>query len=413
MRLKLFLNEKYLHGEYKFGFELEGIYPFVTSFKQIHQELIHIDNIWRSGKVIDDTSVKNFDTDEQMSFEYTSPILSFTPQNIQKTITFLDRSLSILGVTTNNTCGFHVHLSFPHINSIDSFWVLCNLAMNKQMLNKIMTLNTYIDKYDFFDEDHANVNFLSRIKTSIEQKNLEQLSHEYNDSKYRVFRLHPQGTIEWRGPRNFLNDGDVKIIKQFFLLLWEVIGFISNALVNKQLNRISKKELYDVLKDKNPIFKKEKKLFSKDVKVKNAKARINDDNIVVWDDGTWINGTWINGIWKKGTWENGTWKEGTWESGTWEKGTWESGLWFYGFWLNGTWKSGTWYNGSWKDGIWKGGYWVNGDWYGGKWLKGSWSKGQIHSNKFKKMIYSSVNPKEFYELEKTFDTARELEWRVR
>jgi len=393
MRLQQFLNEKYLHSEYKFGFEFEGIYPFVTSFKEIHKDLTHIDNIWRSGKVVEDTSIKNFDADEQTSFEYTSPILSFTPQNIQKTITFLDRSLTILGVETNNTCGFHVHLSFPHINSIDSFWILCNLAMNKQMLNKIMTLNTYIDKYNFFDEDHANVNFLSRIKTSIEQKNLEQLSYEYTASKYRAFRLHPQGTIEWRGPRNFLNDGDVKIIKQFFLLLWEVIGFISNVLVNKQLNRISKKELYDVLKDKNPIFKKEKKLFSNDVKVRNAKVNVNDYNVVVWEDGTWINGTWKGGYWLNGTWLNGIWKSGSWKDGTWEKGIWESGLWFYGFWLNGTWKSGTWYNGTWKG--------------------GTWIKGQIHSNKFKKIIYSSVNPKEFYELEKEFDTAKELEWRVR
>ena len=58
--------------------------------------------------------------------------------------------------------------------------------------------------------------------------------------------------------------------------------------------------------------------------------------------------------------------------------------------------------GIWNDGLWKGGTWKNGIWYGGK----------IHSKKFRKYVFSKINPKEFYEIEKTCETVVELEKKV-
>ena len=37
-----------------------------------------------------------------------------------------------------------------------------------------------------------------------------------SEEKMRLLRNHPQGTIEWRGPRNFLNKQNVNDIKTFF-----------------------------------------------------------------------------------------------------------------------------------------------------------------------------------------------------
>ena len=58
MRLLNFLNERYLHGEYKFGFELEAISPVESSYRNIMKHISSIDSIWRNGKVEHDGSIK-------------------------------------------------------------------------------------------------------------------------------------------------------------------------------------------------------------------------------------------------------------------------------------------------------------------------------------------------------------------
>jgi len=82
-----------------------------------------------------------------------------------------------------------------------------------------------------------------------------------------------------------------------------------------------------------------------------------------------------------------------WEKGTWYDGIWESGLWENGIWEDGTWYSGIWWNGIWKD--------------------GNWNDGEIYSSKYKRLIQSSVNPKEFYQLEKEINSLEELKEKVK
>ena len=115
-----------------------------------------------------------------------------------------------------------------------------------------------------------------------------------------------------------------------------------------------------------------------------------------WQDGTWQDGIWQTGFWKNGTWENGTWRAGVWKSGTWYGGMWEYGTWENGTWENGTWQEGLWENGTWKNGTWQDGLWQDGIWETGLWKDGIWIKGLIYSDKQKKFVKSTVNPKEFY-----------------
>jgi hypothetical protein len=69
-----------------------------------------------------------------------------------------------------------------------------------------------------------------------------------------------------------------------------------------------------------------------------------NDNYIVWYNGTWKGGTWENGTWNKGTWEKGIWESGTWYKGTWIDGTWKGGKWKDGIWNYGTWITGRIYN---------------------------------------------------------------------
>ena len=167
-----------------------------------------------------------------------------------------------------------------------------------------------------------------------------------------------------------------------------------------------------------------------------------------WRDGTWHDGTWEMGIWQKGIWEDGTWKDGRWcygewcngkwekgvyHSGKWHNGTWLSGEWKYGEWRNGTWERGTWCLGEWRNGTWKGGYWHDGYWYdgiwgngiwkngtweNGTWERGSWEGGKwlcgsICSDKYKKSICSSVDPKTFYQYESESNSLKELQSKIK
>ena len=56
----------------------------------------------------------------------------------------------------------------------------------------------------------------NEITKAIKEKNYTRVLRALSDDKYRLFRIHPYGTIEWRGPRNFLDSNDFKIIKDFY-----------------------------------------------------------------------------------------------------------------------------------------------------------------------------------------------------
>ena len=77
------------------------------------------------------------------------------------------------------------------------------------------------------------------------------LVKHYLLKKMTVFRIHPQGTLEWRGPRNFLNEEgdnlDLQNLYDLFKNLYKLTQFISNSLNKKfiEINgeMISKQEI--------------------------------------------------------------------------------------------------------------------------------------------------------------------------
>lgn len=106
-------------------------------------------------------------------------------------------------------------------------------------------------------------------------------------------------------------------------------------------------------------------LKSEDIHVFGEDLYIDNNNTVIWKNGTWESGVWENGVWSGGTWKNGSWKYGVWVKGIWEIGNFENGLW-----KNGVWKSGNWMHGIWEDGEWRYGTWKSGTWKYGVWKNG-------------------------------------------
>ena len=413
------LEEKvrdYLKSSFKYTGGLDKDDPGYKNDYQneFEQKLsMYIDECENNKRWAPDITFDNYlkqikEKNKHIAFEYSTNPFNITPKNIDMMIKMLSK-LNQNNIYTNKSCGFHVHVSFPYLKDTDLFWIICNIAVNDDVQNTLL----HFKKYNFFEaHKFAKSQFLDDIKVSIENKNIDYLKKIYSSEKYRVFRIHPQGTLEWRGPRNFLNAGNLRDIKDFIKLLFKFISLTNNFIDSKVIKSgntvLTRKEFESMFKAGSVIKIKKAKKSDKftvrtdvtklvsnnfnwvlDAEIHFADIDVEGGNLVwnfgAWMDGNWEGGIWEGGEWRKGNWENGTWKvgywrDGTWENGTWKDGTWENGIWYKGtwkdgLWKDGTWKNGTWHRGHWENGIWKGGIWKDGTWKNGTWCKGKWKDG--------------------------------------
>jgi len=239
MKLYDILDEKYLHGEATFGFELEAI---DTSNPRARSDFIkHLSGVIH--KYFPDSGKPNITMDDSVDslgegepFEWGSHVMSLTPGNIKKVESFLS-NLNDNDIKTNSTCGFHVHIKFPNLTDEDRQWIVLNLAHDTNMRNKLV----YFEKYQFINYIYASADALDALDIMINSvEDGEPINHELikdylTSEKYRILRIHPQGTLEWRGPRDFLNDPKLDEIHRFFILLWKFTTWILETIEKKNL----------------------------------------------------------------------------------------------------------------------------------------------------------------------------------
>lgn len=274
------LMERLLTSEFTFGFELEGILSANSALVEYaadevededadeEEDDVHSDglkqavrqeikrymdnrlnrnnwgeplpNISGESTIHGDSSVQA-DNYNDFTFEYSSAIYSATPYNFQNVIKLLSE-MDEDGFKTNNSCGFHHHIKFNGMNYKDLLWIYCNLAVDAEATYKLSKLN----KHHFVDSDFASFDDIDELATHIFDGEWERAAELLDDSKYRAFRLHPQGTLEWRGPREFLNDPKFEEIKDFYKLLNYLITKIKDYQDSNILTgtRITKEELF-------------------------------------------------------------------------------------------------------------------------------------------------------------------------
>lgn len=264
------LEESLLKSDFTFGFELEAIADssYYGNYYEEDGEYLaekvsdEIDNIfnrhsngeWSAGEMQHDSSIEP-DDGYDYPFEWASPVLNVKPINFARVIKFLN-SLSSHGIYVNNSCGFHHHLSWRGITERDMIWTYTNLAMDGEFIDRMETLIVPDDSdvpttIDMASNHWASKNLLSEIRQDIKDRNWVNLLNKYNDSKYRIFRIHPYGTIEWRGPRNFLNDGGINAIKAFYLKFNELIQKVIKCQDMKTIDGtdITKEQFFKNLKE--------------------------------------------------------------------------------------------------------------------------------------------------------------------
>jgi len=199
-------------------------------------------------------------------FEFPTPPMNLTPANVKKCIDFLlSIQKSEFKIHTDETCGFHLHLSYPNMTHQDMAWILCNIACNEEYINTITTFT----KEDgvtipFFSKKWSSKDFLNTLSVSIKKEDWSEVSKLLTNEKYRIIRLHPQGTIEWRGPRNFISKDGIKDITSFFYKVLQFAKIISTIMDKKDINGMSKENFFKMVDissiNSNPKYFNENKI---------------------------------------------------------------------------------------------------------------------------------------------------------
>jgi len=207
---------------------------------------INKSKIERDGSVYPDDTTNS--TGHPWGFEWGSPIIKFNPTNIQKIYKFLT-SLKDYGIYTNNNCGFHTHISYDGINKDDVKWILFSIANDDNLLDQISYLRIPGEEpIKFFGEQFANDEWFRELKV---HGNLNNWGFSGStDKKYIQMRVHPgAGTIEWRGPRNFINHGEnTLMIKEYLTKLWKLILDIAKIVDMNEYNGYKKSDVLKKMK---------------------------------------------------------------------------------------------------------------------------------------------------------------------
>ncbi len=283
------MSEEYLRSDVTFGFELEAVWEeddhgefdmggYLTGF-------------WGGGEWKHDVSVHATGNNQaDHPFEFASPKLAFTPGVVSKFKKFL-LDLPRLRIYTNDTCSLHTHVSFPNITDDDVMWVEMQMASSPSFVKNVLTnfgkyqseqyadpsyldriresIEAYASAYREVSEDRelANMARVSQARTkygsfaraaewavrdsmpittdmnSPEWKKYSKrdfavtrlsraarsLGENLVDEKYSIVRMHPQGTLEWRGPRSFLDAREKAGVDEYIDLLFKFVDFVRRA----------------------------------------------------------------------------------------------------------------------------------------------------------------------------------------
>ena len=276
------IDEDYLRSEVSFGFELEAV---IEDRDDAFDPSEYLEKYWGGGEYKHDASVKaNGNNQSDTPFEYASPVLRFTPGMVSKLRQFLNE-LPKINVYTNFTCSFHTHVSLPDMTDEDMMWVVMQMAVDEAFTRDVVTnLGRYqseefahsgvltavkdaVQKYakayhkltnlDVFHGElkynpktdalmQAGTDALSLLPLSPEtndatigvaslRTSVMQLAYKLTSEKFSVVRMHPQGTLEWRGPRSFLDTRSSVAIMEYIRLLFAFVDFVRRAQASRYI----------------------------------------------------------------------------------------------------------------------------------------------------------------------------------
>jgi hypothetical protein len=297
-------DEKVLASEFTFGFELEAYleYMEVASIvdnlkssrdyedecyiylEKFFEDLFEdVDKVTEKGEVQDESSLTH--KIGFFPFEWSSPVLKFSPSNILKVISKLNKVFETGLISIDHKCGFHIHLGLPsnfalEDKELDIFWFNLNIVeslfKNPNFLEDIISYKGI----SLYDDYYASFGYLKKLskeinyhldRTEEEGANIDSIRLDiiadmgdiYSTRKYNIFALHGRyGTMEWRGPRGFLDQG-TDIVKGFFLeRLYPMVMRFSSFMDKDEITfgnfTFSKKEMFQRVVKSEPLINRPK-----------------------------------------------------------------------------------------------------------------------------------------------------------
>lgn len=219
---------------FKFGFEFECLGP----------ETVDLEALKLPIDFTIDTDESIIQSDENTGWELISGDLTLNPQNIIKSKETLITLLKN-GYSTNSSCGFHIHYSYEGINYQDICWFLFGLSMNSSMLDEFSRM----DDIEFLHHRMADRSYFFEMPLAIKNNDSQKIKELFSMEKFRLLRIHPQGTIEWRGPRDFLTSENFSLISKFFIKLYRCSDIMMKLINTSSYQdgdwKITKKEFMD------------------------------------------------------------------------------------------------------------------------------------------------------------------------
>lgn len=261
----------YLSSDFTFGFELEGWMKNIEALDRLEDLAEHLlgECDWTDDESITPSEItcptchdhNRFCNDCNgrgsvkdripKTFEMNSPVFKCTPENYAKVIRFL-RQAKKIGLRVNASCSFHTHFGFPDAfsRSEDIFWLMVKIALNSpSTLDKLKKMDDIQFESIVYASTEIFQNISSAIKTFAITGDVYALKQCYTDKKFVMLRQHPQGTLEWRGPRNFIQQEDDKYITDFFKQLSSLLIDFSNLLNTSSASFKFKSKEYIVTKE--------------------------------------------------------------------------------------------------------------------------------------------------------------------
>jgi len=195
------------------------------------------------------------DCEDVTTHELASPAFKFTPKNIEKAIQFLTEAFAF--THTNKSCSLHIHIGFPEkLFKIDEnrVWVMFCLANDTKKVSEISNFH----EFELFDEHYAPIDYLFRINEHMKrlQSNMDLVTlvnYVFTNRKFLAFGQHSQGTLEWRGPRGFLDEKVFGTVRDFFIKqLYPFVKWIGKTLEMESITtsegyKIERKTVFDII----------------------------------------------------------------------------------------------------------------------------------------------------------------------
>lgn len=252
------LLEKKLTTEFTIGFELEAIWNDSNDSEEDYdddddEQHYRRSNVWGDIESLFDSNFPGGDLHEDGSldgngtpFEWASPVLPFNVGTMNKIIEFYRKHLG-REFYVNNSCGYHNHISFQGISVEDVVWIMCKLALDDHMRDLISNFEGIE-----FVSGWSNDEYLNDLEEAVHNLDYSRIVQLCNTQKYSLVNVHRNKTLEWRGPRGFLNEEDPDLIIKFYKRLYKFISWMADVLDENEIEGVSKENFLDMIRSALP-----------------------------------------------------------------------------------------------------------------------------------------------------------------